>query len=260
MLLLKSGGRTVYHGELGNGSEKLIAYLEKNGEQKCPHDANPAEWMLEAIGAGNPDYNGPDFGDLWDKSGKKKQQQEEIQRMIQERRNASNGAKTDDDREYAMPLGTQITTVVRRSFIAYWRSPQYVVGKFMLHIFTALFNGFTFWNLGNSQIDMQSRLFSIFMTLTISPPLIQQLQPRFLNFRNIYQSREASSKIYSWVAFVIGAIVVEIPYSLVAGTIYWCAWYFPPGFPRGTYRAASVWLFIMSFELFYIGFGQAIAS
>ncbi|TIA05865.1 ABC drug exporter AtrF [Aureobasidium pullulans] len=260
LLLLKSGGRTVYHGELGDGSKNLITYLEKNGEQECPADANPAEWMLEAIGAGNPDYNGPDFGDLWEKSKEKEQQQQEIKSMIQERRKASDGAKTDDDREYAMPLGTQINTVVKRSFIAYWRSPQYVVGKFMLHIFTALFNGFTFWNLGNSQIDMQSRLFSIFMTLTISPPLIQQLQPRFLNFRDLYQSREANSKIYSWVAFVIGAIVVEIPYSLVAGTIYWCAWYFPPGFPRGTYRAASVWLFIMSFELFYIGFGQAIAS
>ncbi|KAG9715135.1 ABC drug exporter AtrF, partial [Aureobasidium melanogenum] len=111
LLLLKSGGRTVYHGELGDGSEKLISYLEENGEQKCPPDSNPAEWMLEAIGAGNPDYNGPDFGDIWDKSEKNKQQQEEIRRMIQERRNASNGAKTDDDREYAMPLGTQITTV-----------------------------------------------------------------------------------------------------------------------------------------------------
>jgi ATP-binding cassette subfamily G (WHITE) protein 2 (SNQ2) len=260
LLLLKSGGRTVYHGELGEGSKKLITYLEKNGDHECPHDTNPAEWMLEAIGAGNPDYSGPDFGDLWEKSEEKKKQQEEIQSMIQDRRNASSGAKTDDDREYAMPLGTQIVTVVRRSFVAYWRSPQYVVGKFMLHIFTALFNGFTFWNLGNSQIDMQSRLFSIFMTLTISPPLIQQLQPRFLNFRDLYQSREANSKIYSWIAFVVGAIVVEIPYSLVAGTIYWCAWYFPPGFPRGTYTAASVWLFIMSFELFYIGFGQAIAS
>jgi ATP-binding cassette subfamily G (WHITE) protein 2 (SNQ2) len=260
LLLLKSGGRTVYHGELGEGSKKLITYLEKNGDHECPHDTNPAEWMLEAIGAGNPDYSGPDFGDLWEKSEEKKKQQEEIQSMIQDRRQASSGAKTNDDREYAMPLGTQIVTVVRRSFVAYWRSPQYVVGKFMLHIFTALFNGFTFWNLGNSQIDMQSRLFSIFMTLTISPPLIQQLQPRFLNFRDLYQSREANSKIYSWIAFVVGAIVVEIPYSLVAGTIYWCAWYFPPGFPRDTYTAASVWLFIMSFELFYIGFGQAIAS
>jgi ATP-binding cassette subfamily G (WHITE) protein 2 (SNQ2) len=130
----------------------------------------------------------------------------------------------------------------------------------MLHIITGLFNGFTFWNLGQSQIDMQSRLFSIFMTLTIAPPLIQQLQPRFISVRGIYESREGSAKIYSWTAMVWGTILSELPYRIVAGTIYWCCWYFPPGFPRDTYTAASVWLFVMLFEVFYLGFGQAIAS
>lgn len=63
------------------------------------------------------------------------------------------------------------------------------------------------------------------MTLTISPPLIQQLQPKFLDFRNIYQSREANSKIYSWVALVTGAIVPELPYSVLAGTLYFVCWW-----------------------------------
>lgn len=67
---------------------------------------------------------------------------------------------------------------------------------------------------------MQSRLFSIFMTLTISPPLIQQLQPKFLELRNLYESRERNSKIYSWVAFVCAAILPELPWSLCAGTLY----------------------------------------
>lgn len=57
---------------------------------------------------------------------------------------------------------------------------------------------------------MQSRLFSIFMVLTISPPLIQQLQPKFLELRNIYESRERNSKIYSWIAFVCAAILPVI--------------------------------------------------
>lgn len=95
----------------------------------------------------------------------------------------------------------------------------------MLHIFTGLFNTFTFWHLGNSYIDMQSRLFSIFMTLTISPPLIQQLQPRYLHFRGIYESRESNSKIYSWIAFVVSTILPELPYSIVAGSIYFNCWY-----------------------------------
>ncbi|KAH8730783.1 ABC-2 type transporter-domain-containing protein [Phaeosphaeriaceae sp. PMI808] len=96
---------------------------------------------------------------------------------------------------------------------------NYVLGVTMLHIFTGLFNGFTFWNLGQSQIDMQSRLFSIFMTLTISPPLIQQLQPRFINVRSIYQSREARYRIESLPVLSTGVVV---PYT---GLItFWKSW------------------------------------
>lgn len=94
----------------------------------------------------------------------------------------------------------------------------------MLHIITGLFNTFTFWRLGNSYIDMQSRLFSVFMTFIIAPPLVQQLQPRYLHFRDLYQSREANSKIYSWIAFVISTILPELPYSIVAGSIYFNTW------------------------------------
>ncbi|KAK3062436.1 hypothetical protein LTS18_004054, partial [Coniosporium uncinatum] len=73
-------------------------------------------------------------------------------------------------------------------------------------------------------------------------------------------ARESNSKIYSWLAFTIGAVVSEIPYRLVAGTLYWVCWYFPTFFPRDTYTAASVWLFVMQFEMFYLGFGLAIAA
>jgi hypothetical protein len=63
------------------------------------------------------------------------------------------------------------------------------------------------------------RVFQV-MTLTIAPPLIQQLQPRFLHLRDIYESREGSAKIYSWPAMVWGAILSEIPYRILSGTIY----------------------------------------
>lgn len=52
LILLKSGGRLVYHGELGYDSRKLIDYLESNGAKKCPSNTNPAEYMLDTIGAG----------------------------------------------------------------------------------------------------------------------------------------------------------------------------------------------------------------
>lgn len=134
LLLLKSGGRVVYHGFLGKDSRDLIDYFEKNGAKKCPPQTNPAEYMLEAIGAGNPDYKGQDWGDVWATSPEHSERSREIENMISERRNASKNPKMDDDREYAMPLGTQISTVVHRTFVSYWRSPDYMIGKVLLHI------------------------------------------------------------------------------------------------------------------------------
>ena len=261
LILLKSGGRVVYHGELGKDSRHLIEYFERNGAQKCPPRANPAEYMLESIGAGNPDYTGQDWGNVWIASPEHKARSEEIQSMISSRRSMPPKSTTDNDREYAMPLSTQLSAVVRRSFTNYWRTPEYMIGKFMLHIVTGLFNTFTFYHLGNSQIDMQSRLFSIFLTLTISPPLIQQLQPKFLEFRNLYKSRESKSKIYSWVAFVTGAVLVELPYSALAGTIYFqCWWWGSIGGGASKFENAYTWMILMLFELYYVGFGQAIAA
>lgn len=259
LLLLKSGGRVVYHGQLGKDSRNLIDYFEANGASKCPTKMNPAEYMLEAIGAGDPNYKGPDWADTWENSKDAQDRGKEIQSLLEKRRSETADRAAKDDREYAMPLSTQIVAVVKRCFTSYWRTPEYMVGKFALHIVTGLFNTFTFWKIGNSSVDMQSRLFTIFMTLTISPPLIQQLQPRYLEFRQVYKSRESSSKIYSWTAFTIGSILPEIPYSFVAGAIYFNCWYWGVGFPTG-FTAGYVFLMVSSFELFYVGFGQAIAS
>ena len=94
-----------------------------------------------------------------------------------------------------------------------------------------------------------------------APPLIQQLQPKYLDFRRIYAGREANSKIYSWFAFVCGAMLPEIPYSILAGTLYFICWWFPAiGRGRTSLETGYSWMLLMLFELFYVSFGQAIAS
>jgi hypothetical protein len=188
-----------------------------------------------------------------------------------------------------MPLATQMSAVIKRAFVAYWRTPQYILGKFILHIVshsiswrllsarasrdepsppvcsandikqvTGLFNAFTFYHPGFESIDMQSRLFTIFLTLTISPPLIQQLQPVFLGSRNLFSSRENNSKIYSWFAWTTGAILPELPYSIVAGTIYYaCWWWASVGYRMSSFTSGYIYLTLMFFECYYVGFGQA---
>ncbi|KOS22897.1 Brefeldin A resistance protein [Escovopsis weberi] len=261
LLLLKSGGRVVYHGPLGQDSEHLITYFESNGAKKCPADANPAEYMLDVIGAGDPNYRGKDWADVWASSEENEARSEEIEDLIEKRRRVEPSQNLKDDREYAAPLSLQTVTVVRRAFVSYWRMPNYIVGKFMLHILTGLFNCFTFFRIGYAAIDYQNRLFSVFITLTISPPLIQQLQPIFLNSRNIFTSRENNAKIYSWFAWVTAATLVEIPYAIVAGGIYFnCWWWGTFGTRTSGFVSGFTFLLIILFELYYVSFGQAIAS
>lgn len=83
--------------------------------------------MLEVIGAGNPDYRGPDWADIWANSPEQKALTEEINQIVSSRRNSQLDRRTDDDKEFAMPLWTQIVAVTKRSFVAYWRTPNYTL-------------------------------------------------------------------------------------------------------------------------------------
>lgn len=83
--------------------------------------------MLEVIGAGNPDYKGQDWGNVWANSPESKQLSEELEGIIASRQNAGSDGKTNDHREYAMPLYVQVAAVTKRAFVAYWRTPEYIL-------------------------------------------------------------------------------------------------------------------------------------
>jgi ABC-type multidrug transport system ATPase subunit len=125
LLLLERGGRTVYFGEIGEDAAVLRDYLRKNGAE-CPQDANPAEYMLEAIGAGStPRVGDRDWGDIWNDS----QEFAAVKKTIVELKNER--GQTHDDEvvaskgEYATPLKFQVIEVTKRMNMTFWRSPNY---------------------------------------------------------------------------------------------------------------------------------------
>ncbi|KAI5291017.1 hypothetical protein KEM54_006645, partial [Ascosphaera aggregata] len=244
LYLLQAGGRVVYHGELGKDSRTMINYFERNGAKKCPPDANPAEYMLEVIGAGDPNYKGKDWADVWANSEECKARSREIEEIINTRRQKEGSRDRQSDTEYAMPLYDQVMAVTKRAYIANWRTPDYATGKFLLCIFCGLFNTFTFWHVNHSLIDFQSRLFSIFMLITIAPPLCQQLQPRFLHFRGLYESRESESKVYSWFAVIFAAILFAsllVP-ALITFAISFCGVVVPYRYMPSFWRWWMYWV------------------
>ncbi|KAL1581635.1 hypothetical protein WHR41_09602 [Cladosporium halotolerans] len=126
----------------------------------------------------------------------------------------------DDGNEFAASMWTQTRLVTQRMNVSLFRNTEYVTNKFAMHILLALLNGFTFWMIGDSLNDLQQNLFTVFNVIFVAPGVISQLQPLFIDRRDIFEAREKKSKMYHWAPFVTGLIVSEFPYLLTCGLLY----------------------------------------
>lgn len=70
----------------------------------------------ETIGAGNPGYKIKIGVTPWVDSSENEKLTQEIQEITSNHQRALTSGKTNDRREYAMPLGTQFIAVIHRSF------------------------------------------------------------------------------------------------------------------------------------------------
>jgi ATP-binding cassette, subfamily G (WHITE), member 2, PDR len=77
-----------------------------------------------------------------------------------------------------------------------------------------------------------------------------QIQPLFVTQRSLYEVRERPSKAYSWKAFVIANIVVEIPYQIMAGILLFACVYYPVAGIQSHDRQGLVLLFIVQFFIY----------
>lgn len=171
LLFLARGGKTVYFGEIGTNSRVLTEYFERNGAPKCPVDANPAEWMLEVIGAAPGTQTKIDWNSVWRDSPEYQAVHRQLDEFKTERPKEAPASADPNDklsyREFAAPFGLQLRETTFRVFQQYWRTPSYIYSKTALCLLSALFIGFIFFRAPLSQQGLQNQLFSIFLLLTI---------------------------------------------------------------------------------------------
>ncbi len=134
LLLLAAGGKTVYFGPVGRDSDILIDYFQRNGAPQCPPGANPAEYMLEAIGAAPGSHSDVDWFETWRNSPEYQEVQRELDEMKEERSQIERPATANksDYFEFAAPFGVQFWETQRRVFEQYWRTPEYIYSKLIL--------------------------------------------------------------------------------------------------------------------------------
>ncbi|KAI0129751.1 ABC-2 type transporter-domain-containing protein [Xylariales sp. AK1849] len=240
LLFLAKGGRTVYFGDIGENSRSMTSYFERNGASPCPHDANPAEWMLDAIGAAPGSHTDVDWFQTWRDSPESREVQAELQRL---KDTAPAGSPPTEEkgtyREFAAGFFAQLFAVCHRVFQQYWRTPSYIYSKAVLCVLVALFIGFVFFDAPNSIQGLQNQMFSIFNLLTIFGQLVQQTMPHFVVQRDLYEVRERPSKVYGWKVFMLSQIIVELPWNTLMAVFMFVCWYYPIGLQNNAIAAGQ---------------------
>ncbi|OSD06180.1 hypothetical protein PYCCODRAFT_1384259 [Trametes coccinea BRFM310] len=260
LLLLERGGETVYFGDIGPDCHILRDYFARHGAH-CPPNVNPAEFMLDAIGAGlSPRIGDRDWKDHWLESQEFKEVLAEIERI--KHSTSSDGEEHKKLTLYATPFWNQLRWVVARNNMKLWRSPDYVFSRLFVHAFISLFVSLSFLQLGHSVRDLQYRVFGIFWATILPAIVMGQLEPMWILSRRIF-IREASSRMYSPYVFAIGQLIGEVPYSLLCAIVYWVLMVYPMGFGHGSAGVGGTFfqlLVVIFVEMFGVSLGQFIGA
>lgn len=259
LLLLKSGGRCVYFGDIGKDAAVLRDYLKGHGAVAKDTD-NVAEFMLEAIGAGSaPRIGSRDWADIWADSRELANVKDAIIQMKRERMAASFNTGRGMEKEFASPLWHQLKVVAKRTNLACWRSPNYLFTRLFNHAVIALVTGLTYLNLDDSRQSLQYRVFIMFQVTVLPALVISQIEVRYHIGRALF-FREQSSKMYSSFVFAASQVIAEMPYSILCAVCFFLPLYYMPGLQAESSRAGYQFFMVLITEVFSVTMGQALSA
>lgn len=259
LLLLQRGGQCVYFGDIGKDAYVLLEYFRCHGAH-CPTDANPAEWMLDAIGAGQaPRIGNKDWADIWRESEEFAQTKEDIVRMKQHRMQEVGSNPPAEQKEYATPLWHQIKAVNKRNQLAFWRTPNYGFTRLFNHVIIALLTGLAYLQLDSSRASLQYRVFIIFQVTVLPALVLAQVEPKYAINRMI-SYREQAAKAYQNFPFALSQVLAETPYSILCAVAFFLPIYYIPGFQSAPSRAGYQFFVVLITELFSVTLGQMVAA
>ncbi|WQF84837.1 Putative AAA+ ATPase domain, CDR ABC transporter, ABC-2 type transporter, transmembrane [Colletotrichum destructivum] len=262
LLLLAKGGRTVYFGDIGKNSHVLLDYFSRNGAPEFQPGSNPAEHMLEVIGAAPNAHTDIDWPTVWRQSPEYQAVQSELKRLSEHTDEKNSRTATEDNdqsayAEFAAGFRVQIHQVTKRVFQQYWRSPSYILSKSILTSGSALFIGLTLVGGSNTERGLRNQMFGVFIFLAMFAQVVQQIMPLFVSQRTMYEARERPAKSYSWKAFLAANIIVEMFWNSIMAVFSFLFWYYPIRLDRNAAwadavhsRAATLFLICWAFFLF----------
>lgn len=237
LLLLRRGGRVVYHGPIGERSKQLVDYLQGIPGTLPIKDSryNPATYMLEAIGAGTQGSTLVDYAQEYEISFVHTRVMKEIEQIIDSDRREREEVVFKE--LYASSLLTQQRELFKKWWLTYWRSPNYNYTRFVILLILALLWGFTFLQrvpAGSGELIELSVIQAV-VGITFNAIVfvgvinVNTTIPHTVVERAAYY-RERAARTYSVLPYIVAFTFTEIPYVILITFVFMCVFYFMIGF------------------------------
>ncbi len=138
--------------------QSVLPYFERYGAV-TPPDTNPAEFVLETVGAGinaRKDEKGADWATKWSESPEAEAVASKIT-QIQKQGSSLEDFEDGNVENYNGSLFLQTWLLTVRIMKNQWRNVPYMYSKIWVHIISAILVGLTFFQLGTGPQDLQNR-------------------------------------------------------------------------------------------------------
>jgi ATP-binding cassette, subfamily G (WHITE), member 2, PDR len=256
LLLLAKGGKPVYFGEIGPNASTVIHYFEINGANTMPENANPAHWILEAIGmASSGSSVDVDWARVWRQSPENFAILNHLAKLkfTTARTSKILGFEAGQGAiEFSTPFHRQLGICLMRLFRHYWRTPSYIYSNLIFSLLAALFIGIGISGVPESLQGFESQFFSVLILMIVFRYIAQQIVTQFYEHRELFEAMEGPSKMYTWKVFMLSTMLVELPWNFITATLLFFCYYFPSGlFKNDNNTHNPVERAILTFLLFF---------
>jgi hypothetical protein len=221
-LLLKKGGHTVFAGELGGKSHKLVEYFESLGAPEIERGENPANWMLTVITA---ETDGTDYSEQFTASSDFEALKTKLQKEIDDRQLDK---EIKFDQQFAASTATRNLLLNERLRTVYWRCPAYNRMRMLISAVVAFILASVFITNRRPSSITEQAMTAIINTMFISFIIVGVLSinsvlPVMLTIRDtFYRHRAAGMLDHSSLALALG---FAEKWFIVASAFCFCFFY-----------------------------------
>ncbi|KAL8171785.1 hypothetical protein V2J09_023589 [Rumex salicifolius] len=267
LILLKTGGKIIYSGPLGQHSQKVIGYFEGiSGVPKIKDNYNPSTWMLEVTSTSAEAEIGLDFAQVYLNSTFYKDTEEIVKQLS----TPSGSEDLHFQTLFSQNGWQQFKSCLWKLNLSYWRSPSYNLMRIMHTLISSLVFGLLFWKQGRDIMkfyndrENQQSLFTVLGSMFGAVIFLginncTNVLPFVTREREVVY-RERFAGMYSSWAYSFAQVAVELPYLLAQAILFTIITYPMIGYYSSAYKIFWYCYSIFSTLMYFNYMGMMLVS